>query len=149
MLGHSDSAILASILESIADVQLQLDASGVCVDIQVTNPELTDLMRLNWRGLEWHVLCGDEHRERAVQALKRAMSNPGEAVRVDIHHRLGEGEQDIPMSYRLVCPPSKEGIVAVGRDLRVVTDLRQQTTQCPAFDGAGLLGAAPDGKPLS
>lgn len=126
MLEQTDSAILASMLESIADVQLQLDASGVCVDVQVTNPELTDLMRLNWRGLEWHVLCGDEHRERAVQALKRAMDNPGEAVRVDIHHRLGEGEQDIPMSYRLVCPPSKEGIVAVGRDLRVVTDLRQQ-----------------------
>ena len=114
MLEQTDSAILASMLESIADVQLQLDASGVCVDVQVTNPELTDLMRLNWRGLEWHALCGEEHRERAVLALKRAMDNPGEAVRVDIHHRLGDVVQDIPISYRLVCPPSKDVIIGGG-----------------------------------
>lgn len=126
MLEQTNPAILASLLESIADVQLQLDASGVCVDVQITNPELTDLMRLNWRGLEWHALCGEEHRERAVLALKRAMDNPGEAVRVDIHHRIGDVGQDIPISYRLVCPPSKDVIIAVGRDLRVVTDLRQQ-----------------------
>jgi len=126
VLGHTDPALLASMLESIADLQLHIDPSGVCVDVEVTNPELADLMRLNWRGLEWHSLCGEEHKERAAQALQRAKDRPGETVRVDLTHRVEDSGLTLPISYRLICTPSKDQIIAVGRDLRVVTDLRQQ-----------------------
>ena len=125
MLNQLDTAAVVSVLEAVADVQLQLDAEGFCIDVAVTNAELTDLVRIPWRGRRWHELCVDEHQERAQEALARAAAEPNTPRRVDLNIRATETSNELPMSFRLIQPASG-GVIAVGRDLRVVSDLRQQ-----------------------
>ncbi|MCH1492427.1 MAG: transcriptional regulator PpsR [Luminiphilus sp.] len=125
MLKELDTAAIVSVLEAVADVQLQLDPEGFCIDVAVTNAELTDLVRIPWRGRRWHELCVDEHKERASEALARSASEPNTPRRVDLNIRATESSDELPMSFRLIQPASG-GVIAVGRDLRVVSDLRQQ-----------------------
>ena len=62
LLKKLDPSAVASVLEAVADVQLHLDAEGFCLDVAITNAELTDLMRIPWRGQRWHELCIEEHK---------------------------------------------------------------------------------------
>ena len=126
LLKELDPAAVASVLEAVADVQLQLDAEGFCLDVAVTNAELTDLMRIPWRGRSWHELCIEEHAERAKNALTAATRTPNTPNRVDLNIRATETNDELPMSFRLIQPRDGKGVIAVGRDLRVVSDLRQQ-----------------------
>lgn len=126
LLKELDPAAVASVLEAVADVQLQLDAEGFCLDVAVTNAELTDLMRIPWRGRSWHELCIEEHTERAKNALTAATRAPNTPNRVDLNIRATETNDELPMSFRLIQPRDGESVIAVGRDLRVVSDLRQQ-----------------------
>ena len=126
LLKELDPAAVASVLEAVADVQLQLDAEGFCLDVAVTNAELTDLMRIPWRGRSWHELCIEEHTERAKNALTAATRTPNTPNRVDLNIRATETNDELPMSFRLIQPRDGKGVIAVGRDLRVVSDLRQQ-----------------------
>ena len=125
MLEKLDTSAVVAVLEAVADVQLQLDEAGYCIDVAVTNAELTDLVRIPWRGRHWQELCVDEHQERAREALTRAAGEVGTPRRVDLNIRATDTNDELPMSFRLIQPPSG-GMVAVGRDLRVVSDLRQQ-----------------------
>ena len=126
MLKNLDPDAVASVLEAVADVQLHLDAEGYCLDVAITNAELTDLMRIPWRGQRWQELCVDEHAERAQTALSAAIRTPNTPNRVDLNIRASETSDELPMSFRLIQPTDGEGVIAVGRDLRVVSDLRQQ-----------------------
>ena len=126
MLKNLDPDAVASVLEAVADVQLHLDAEGYCLDVAITNAELTDLMRIPWRGQRWQELCVDEHAERAQTALSAAIRTPNTPNRVDLNIRASETSDELPMSFRLIQPSDGKGVIAVGRDLRVVSDLRQQ-----------------------
>ncbi|MGD2007382.1 MAG: transcriptional regulator PpsR [Cellvibrionales bacterium] len=126
MLSKLDTSVVASVLEAVADVQIQLDDQGYCLDVVITNDELTDLMRVPWRGRLWAELCTDEHADRAASALAKALAAPDTPCRVDLNIRASEASPELPMSFRLIRPAGGEGIIAVGRDLRVVSDLRQQ-----------------------
>ena len=83
-------------------------------------------MRIPWRGQRWQELCVDEHAERAQTALSAAIRTPNTPNRVDLNIRASETSDELPMSFRLIQPTDGEGVIAVGRDLRVVSDLRQQ-----------------------
>jgi hypothetical protein len=50
LLKKLDPSAVASVLEAVADVQLHLDAEGFCLDVAITNAELTDLMRFHGAG---------------------------------------------------------------------------------------------------
>ena len=126
LLKNLDPDAVASVLEAVADVQLHLDAEGYCLDVAITNAELTDLMRIPWRGQRWQELCVDEHAERAQTALSTAIRTPNTPNRVDLNIRASETSDELPMSFRLIQPSDGKGVIAVGRDLRVVSDLRQQ-----------------------
>lgn len=126
MLSQLDSAAVAALLDAIADVQLRLDEQGFCIDVAITNSELPDLNRLPWRGNRWLDLCAVPHRERAEEAFARALKHPGKPVRVDIDHQWPELDRLYPMSYRLVASPDGSGVLAIGEDLRGMSDLRQQ-----------------------
>ena len=95
--------------------QLQLDAEGFCIDVAVTNAELTDLMRIPWRGQRWQELCVDEHAERAQTALSAAIRTPNTPNRVDLNIRASETSDELPMSFRLIQPTDGEGVIAVGQ----------------------------------
>ena len=126
LLKKLDPSAVASVLEAVADVQLHLDAEGFCLDVAITNAELTDLMRIPWRGQRWHELCIEEHKERAKNALDAATRTPNTPNRVDLNICASDSNDELPMSFRLIQPADGEGVIAVGRDLRVVSDLRQQ-----------------------
>jgi len=126
LLSSLDTSVVASVLEAVADVQIHLDDQGYCLDVAVTNAELTDLMRVPWRGSLWHELCSEEHTHRATAALERALDAPETPCRVDLNIKATGNTPELPMSFRLIRPKNDQGVIVVGRDLRVVSDLRQQ-----------------------
>jgi transcriptional regulator PpsR len=126
VLSDLDSRAVAAALEAVADVQLKIDADDFIIAVSVTNPDLSDLRHQPWQGRRFTEIVSSDQTERARQALSRARANPGTAARADLDHSLPGSDQGTPISYRFVCSEEDEAVVAVGIDLRAVSNLRQQ-----------------------
>ena len=125
MLSQLDAPEISAALASLADLQLSLDNDGICLELKVTNPELTDLRRLPWQGKNWLDTVIPEQQSRAQDAMQRALSNAGESIAIEVTH-LWEGHAALPIRYQLVASNSKEQVIAIGQDQRGFTELRQQ-----------------------
>ncbi len=125
MLSQLDAPEIGAALASLADLQLSLDSDGICLELKVTNPELTDLRRLPWQGKNWLDTVIPEQQSRAQDAMQRALSNAGESIAIEVTH-LWEGHAALPIRYQLVAANSKEQVIAIGQDQRGFTELRQQ-----------------------
>lgn len=125
MLSQLDAPEIGAALASLADLQLSLDSDGICLELKVTNPELTDLRRLPWQGKNWLDTVIPEQQSRAQDAMQRALSKAGESISIEVTH-LWEGHAALPIRYQLVAANSKEQVIAIGQDQRGFTELRQQ-----------------------
>ena len=125
VLSQLDAPEISAALASLADLQLSLDNEGVCLELRVTNPELTDLRRLSWQGKNWLDTVTPEQQARVQDALQRTLGHSGETRTIEVTH-LWEGHTTLPIRYQLVGVSGKEQVIAIGQDLRGVTELRQQ-----------------------
>lgn len=126
MLSQYDALAIAATLEAVADIQVKIDDQDSCIEFSVTNHELSDLRHLTWQGHPWAESVIPDHRSRAVDALERARKAPGTPVRVDLNHQWAELGTELPMSYRLVADATAQVVIAIGQDLRALSNLRQQ-----------------------
>jgi PAS domain-containing protein len=128
VLSQLEQEAITTAVQSLADLQLQINADNFIAECEVANPELKDLSALPWQGQSWFDLLPESQHDKASEALRRARTSPGSACRVDLEHLWPGGHQSIPISYRLIASPDGSSVFALGRDLRPETNLRQQLT---------------------
>jgi transcriptional regulator PpsR len=128
VLSQLEQEAITTAVQSLADLQLQINAENFIAECEVANPELKDLSALPWQGQSWFDLLPESQHDKANEALRRARTTPGSACRVDLEHLWPGGHQSIPISYRLIASPDGSSVFALGRDLRPETNLRQQLT---------------------
>jgi transcriptional regulator PpsR len=127
VLSDLGTSTLAALVEQAADFSLVLDDRGVVSELVVGSSELKACVDQTWVGRPWaHTAIGDG-RSRIEDLLAAARAAPGVPVEADITH-LDVLGAELPIQYRVVSEPEQgaDRVVALGRDLRPVANLRQQ-----------------------
>src|SRR6056297_3788956 len=120
-----DVAALASLLEKVADFSLVLDRNGKIGELVLSSDELQTYIDEGWIGTDLIDTVAPESRDRIAEYLEAVMADPGTPIRADVNHLLADGSL-LPVQYRMVAPAGDTRILAVGRDMRAVSSLRQQ-----------------------
>lgn len=120
-----DISALAGLLEKVADFSLVLDRNGRILELALSSDELQSYIDESWIGSELIDTVTPESRSRVAEYLQSALADPGTSIRADVNHMLADGSS-LPVQYRMVAPAGDTRILAVGRDMRAVTSLRQQ-----------------------
>ncbi len=123
MLVDQPNSVLAALVEGVADLALDLSAEGDIESVMPWSPELPEGLADAWSGralTDTLVSADQAYFDECLQAARS-----GETARLDVVHRVGSTNVELPIQYRLRAT-EKEGFVAVGVDLRPSASLRQQ-----------------------
>ena len=117
---------LTSMLSSVADIQMTVDAQGGVVGAEL-NPDLSQLFEADKLSTDdWRDLIADRDKEMADAVLKTARSTPGETHKVDLNLCTGPQEQFIPVSCWFCSDEVTNETKVVCKDLRSDASVRQQ-----------------------
>ena len=117
---------LTSMLSSVADIQMTVDAQGGVVGAEL-NPDLSQLFEADKLSTDdWRDLIADPDKETADALLKTARSTPGETHKVDLNLCTGPQEQFIPVSCWFCSDEVTNETKVVCKDLRSDASVRQQ-----------------------
>ena len=123
-IGPIDAIGAARLITAASDVALILDRKGVIADCVFVNAELAKENRQHWLGKPWVETVTVESRPK-VEALLRDADSEASAKTRELNHRLFSG-QDLPIRYSAVQIGRSGPVVAIGRDLRMVSQLQQR-----------------------
>jgi hypothetical protein len=123
-LGNLDAEAAANLIAAAADVALILDADGTVRDVAFHSDELAREMEGSdkWLGQKWADIVTVESRGKVDSLLKEAAAG-GEPRLRHINHPVAAGP-DIPILYSAVPIGSEGRVVALGRDLRAISQLQ-------------------------
>jgi len=119
---------MSSILTAVSDIALIIDRAGVIRDITLGQSDQPLEDSKGWLGHRWIDTVTVESRGRITDMLAEAAAQ-GVSRRRQVN-QVSPGGADIPIVYtavRMDDPPGR--VLAVGRDLRVVTALQQQLVE--------------------
>ena len=127
MLSDLGTSTLAALVEQAADFSLVLDDRGVVSELVVASSELEACVDQTWVGRPWAQTALGDGGSRIAGLLTAARATPGVPVEADITH-LDVLGAELPVQYRVVSEPAHgaDRVVALGRDLRPMANLRQQ-----------------------
>jgi transcriptional regulator PpsR len=120
-----DKASVLTLLNQIADVSLRIDADGKVAQVTVSDADLDADFDASWIGKTWIDTVKEESRARIRELLAQTSSSGQAQNWHDIIHQRADGSE-LPISYFTVRAGEGDGLVAIGRDLRAVSALRQQ-----------------------
>ena len=115
-----DSA--ATLLTMTGDVTLVLDSAGVVQKLAFGSGDVAIEDSERWLGRHWADTVTAESRVKVEQML-REVAAAGASRRRQVNHPAAGGP-DVPVSYTAVRLGEHGDIVAVGRDLRIVSSLQ-------------------------
>ena len=101
-----------------------MDQKGVIADVAFANADLAQENRKHWVGKSWIDIVTIESRPKVEMLLRDADSDASAKTR-ELNHRLFGGE-DLPIRYSAVQVGRSGPVVAMGRDLRMVSQLQQR-----------------------
>jgi transcriptional regulator PpsR len=120
-----ESTAPAAQLEKLADFSLLLAGDGEILRVEVSADELGDSLPDDWVGQNWVDTVTAESRERLAAMLAEAGSDSDQVPRQDLVQVLEDGSE-LPVEYRLLSLQGSGELLALGRDMRPVANLRQQ-----------------------
>ena len=123
-IGAIDASGTARLITAASDVALVLDSKGVICDLAFNNAELSHGNREHWLGRPWVDTVTTESRAKVEMLLRDADAEDTFKVR-ELNHRLFSGE-DLPVRYSAVQLGRTGPIIALGRDMRMVSRLQQR-----------------------
>ncbi len=106
------------------DLSLVIDADGVIRDVTLGSNEPALEVALGWIGRPWIDTVTDESKNK-IKALLNSESQDSPSRWRQVNHPVDD-ELDLPMMYKSMRAADGETIVAVGRDLRQVSQLQQR-----------------------
>ena len=118
--------VAASLLASVGDVALVVDAGGVIRDVAISNSELSAQGFGDWLGRTWEEVSTIESKPKIHEML--ADLNSGDPARWrQINHTTPGG--DVPMRYLMMKVGRDGGGIAIGRDMRAAAAMQQRLLQ--------------------
>jgi transcriptional regulator PpsR len=123
-LGSLEPEAAATLIAAAADVALVIDADGIIRDVSLGNDKFSKGEYATWLGRPWADTVTSESRPK-VEALLREASSRVPTQWRHVNHATPSGE-DIPVLYSTLKVGSGGRSIAVGRDLRDMSQLQQQ-----------------------
>ncbi len=123
-LGSLDAETTAGLIAAAADVALVLDRKGIIKDIAFGSDELSREVEREWTGQAWLETVTSDSRPKIEALLKDAASNAGLRWR-QLNHATARGAS-VPVMYSAIRLGDDGRVLALGRDLRAVSNLQQR-----------------------
>lgn len=112
---------IAQLVDSAGDFVLALDSAGTIRDVSAPAGDYPVIH--GWIGCKWVDTVTTESRDKIAQLWDG--SGPADRDWRQVNHMI-EGEEDFPVRYRLIGLANGEWSLAIGRDLRPVSQLQQR-----------------------
>lgn len=126
--GGLDRDATAALIAAAGDLTLVIDGNGVIRDVAVAEArEVAMDEPTGWIGKPWVDTVTSESRGK-VEAVLRDVAATGMSRRRQINHPTADGA-DIPIAYTAVRLGQQGGVVAVGRDMRMIAALQQRLVE--------------------
>ncbi len=126
-IGRVDPAALAGVIAAGSDLALILDPRGVVRDLVIGTPEPALDEARGWLGQEWSKVVTAESRVKVREMLAEAAAG-GHSRRRQVNHPSLHG-LDLPIAYTVVRLSAEGDAVALGRDLRALSNLQQRLVE--------------------
>lgn len=114
----------AAVLSETNDLCLIVDGDGIVRDVAIGNDEESLQVFLDWVGSPWIDTVTSESINK-IKLLCDDPNNPEEARWRQVNHPL-EGQADLPVLYKTMRYGDNGHFVAIGRDLRPMTQIQQR-----------------------
>jgi len=115
----------ASLLAETNDLCLIIDSRGIVRDVAIGSDDDSLQVSLDWVGRSWANTVTPESTAK-IKLLQDDAHNPDKARWRQVNHPI-EGRQDLAVLYKtLAYDDNDDHIVAVGRDLRPMSQLQQR-----------------------
>ncbi|MEM9172035.1 MAG: transcriptional regulator PpsR [Pseudomonadota bacterium] len=124
-LGELGEESVAEILGASQDVTLLLNQDGTIIDVAYGGDRPLNGLGDEWLGKPWRDTVTSECYEKIEKLLGDAASANGKRRWRQVNHPNGQ-LADVPILYLAVQPRDSELIIAVGKDLRPISDMQQQ-----------------------
>jgi len=126
-IGDLEAGLAARLIATAADIALVLDAEGVIQDISYADQDLSREGLANWLGRPWVETVTVESRPKVEQILQEA-GGKAQARWRQINHPSSRG-LDLPVRYSALKLDKQGRVVAIGRDMRPVSNLQQRLVE--------------------
>jgi len=113
------------LVERLCDVALLLGADGVIREVGVFSDELPGDLPERWRGVALTDMVVDADRARVHEVLAADDGDSGPR-RLDVSHPLPDDQPEMTVQYQLSTVGDGQCLLALGRDMRPVVNLRTQ-----------------------
>lgn len=121
LIGDLDAASAARLAMAGGDLTLIMDSKGVIRELSLDGAK-SALMQ-QWLGAKWVDTVTVESRAKVEELLREVRAN-GWAKSREINQRLSDGT-DLPIRFSCA-QVSKDGVIAIGRDLSVISAIQQR-----------------------
>lgn len=118
-----DAALIASLVTASADIAVLVDAEGLVLDVAMRDEVCPGTVYRDWIGRPFVDTVTSECRLKAKRLLGDTVNQS--AARREINHPV-PGAADLPVSYSILPLTQNGAKIALGRDLRAVSDLQQK-----------------------
>lgn len=119
-----DAQTIAMLLEQASDIALIVE-NGLVKDVAIGSEELRKAgFGAGWIGKPWIDTVTVESRGKIETMLKVPEAKTPDRPR-QVNHPSG-GVRDVPVAYRALRPKDRGPVIALGRDLRKVSELQQR-----------------------
>ncbi|MFN3231217.1 MAG: transcriptional regulator PpsR [Alphaproteobacteria bacterium] len=122
-LSNISAEAAADLVAAGSDLALMIDKSGIVLDIAVSDDSLLQEVSEEWRGRPWTDTVTVESRAKIAELLDDAEIEDGPHRR-QVNHPSPLG-RDLPVLYSTLSVGDDGDILALGRDLRAISDLQQ------------------------
>jgi transcriptional regulator PpsR len=108
-------------VEERPDIALTLDREGVITDVAPSDSFKNEALD-SWRGRSWSETIPPDGVDLAAQAMKASLES-GESYCIRVRQQFPSG-RELSIEYTTVSLGDKAGVVAIGRSLEGMSDLR-------------------------
>jgi transcriptional regulator PpsR len=117
----------ARVISAAADVALVLDPAGVIRDLSFRDVDAWREGNAGWLGRPWVETVAPDSRRKVEELLQDAVVADSVRSR-EINHRTTSGPT-LPVRYSALSLGEAGSVLAIGRDLRPISNLQQQLVQ--------------------
>ncbi len=114
----------ASLITESNDVSLVVDEDGIVRDVALGSPEAGLEVALGWIGRPWIDTVTPESHAKITALLSVTEKDQLSRWR-QVNHPM-DGDADLPITYKTMRGADGKSIIAVGRDLRHISQLQQR-----------------------
>jgi len=126
-VGDLEAAAAANVIAAASDIAVIVDAEGIVRDLSLSVNDLAREQCEKWLGKPWRDTVSTDSKGKISELLSSAAKDAAPRWR-QVNHPVAEGA-DLPVRYAAVPLGQTGHVVAIGRDMRMVSSLQQRLIQ--------------------